>query len=106
MLLVLGDETPVARKEHVCQLCGRKIRPGEQYHRQRNIGDDGPYVFKNCAHCQAMLPRVDYDEWFGYTEEEFWEFEPETISDLRMKVQHRRKWTRRDGTLYPIPVLS
>lgn len=108
MPLVLGDETPTARKEHRCQLCERTIRPGEKYHRQRNIGDDGPYVFKNCAHCQTMLPLIDWDWGDGYTYDEFDSWWPErgSVEQWRLKVGWRRRWTHRDGTLYPVPVLS
>lgn len=103
MPLTLADETPTARKEHWCQLCGRIIRLGETYHRQRNIGDDGPYVFKNCRHCEAILPLIDYDPGFGYTEDDYSQWEPTTLAELRWKVQLNRKWTRRDGALYPVP---
>lgn len=107
-MIQLASDNPRARVEHVCQLCYRKIQPGEKYNRQRNIGDDGPYVFKACAHCHALAKvstvidnALDYSE--GYTADDFVEWEPTTILEARWRAQYRRKWRRRDGELYPIP---
>jgi hypothetical protein len=105
-VIVLASDNPVARKEHDCQLCGRTIEPGEQYNRQRNIGDDGPYVFKACAHCHAYVLNVIHAlDYYGegYTHEDLWEYEPATVLEARWRAQYRRKWRRRDGDLYPIP---
>ena len=103
--LVLASENPVARIEHKCQLCWRTIGPGERYNRQRNIGDDGPYVFKACAHCHAYVLLTSLTDWCddGYTADDLVEYEPGSIVEARWRAQHRRKWRRRDGTLYPIP---
>lgn len=105
---IIASENPVARLTHRCCLCNRQIMPGERYNRQRNIGDDGPYVFKACAHCHALtrvsniLDAVDY-YGEGYIEDDFQEWEPGTVQEARWKVQYNRKWQRRDGALYPIP---
>lgn len=109
MTLLLATENPVARKEHTCSLCGRTIQPGERYSRQRCIGDDGPYVFKDCAHCHALVKVLNevegdwYDTDFGYSMYDVAEFEPSTIRTARLKVMWRRQWRRRDGALYPVP---
>lgn len=104
---VLGWSTPTARVEHRCQLCGRTVRKGERYDRQRIIGDDGPYVFKSCAHCQAVLKITDIMDWadddYGYTMDTFDCWEPRSVADLRLKVGWRRNWERADGTLWDVP---
>jgi len=108
MPTVLASEHPVARIEHHCQLCGRTIEPGEKYNRQRNIGDDGPYVFKACAHCHALTVVTTATESAnyygeGYTADDLLEWEPGTVWEARLRAQYRRKWRRLDGCLYPVP---
>lgn len=107
---VIADERPKARKEHRCSLCSRTIRVGEVYRRCRMVWDDGPYVFRECAHCHALLARREHGlddalDWAddGYTDETIWDWEPTTVAGLRQKVHFRRRWTRRDGSLYPVP---
>jgi hypothetical protein len=47
-------------------------------------------------------------EWSddGLGDEHFAYFEPErgNVFEMRCLVMYRRKWRRKDGTLYPIPV--
>ena len=109
MSLLLASEHPVARVMHRCDLCQRLINPGERYNRQRVIGDDGPYVFKDCAHCEAavkILNEVEgdwYDSEFGYSAYDFAEFDPTTIQTARLRAMWKRQWRRRDHELYPVP---
>jgi hypothetical protein len=104
---VIADEHPTARIAHTCQMCGRTIQPGEVYRRQRNIWDGtDPYVWKECAHCEALLKVGTFDDYWwdeGVNEDTIREWEPPTITDMRWKVQWLRRWARRDGSLYPIP---
>lgn len=67
MVTVIDTTTPVAKKTHTCSWCDTSINPGEKYHRARLIGDDGPYVWKACAACQALV--ADVDAWLGYADE-------------------------------------
>lgn len=107
-ILVLSDEHHKARTDHLCDMCGRTINPGETYRRQRNIWEDGPYTWKECEHCEALLrayPEIigdyyDYDEGIGSWVLEEWK--PSTAEG----VEHRRQWLARwrdDGELLPVP---
>lgn len=55
MTTVLDHSEPVARKQHQCCECGGAIGAGDRYIRQRNVGDDGPYVYKAHALCWALI---------------------------------------------------
>lgn len=109
MALMIANEHPVARIMHRCELCARLIQPGERYNRQRLIGDDGPYVFKDCAHCEATVKILNeiegdwYDSEFGYSTYDLAELEPSTIQAARLKIMWKRQWRRRDRDLYPVP---
>lgn len=76
---VLADEQPVARKQHQCEMCWGHIGAGDQYRRQRNVGDDGPYVFKAHALCWALSVFIarELDYW---TDEGEWP-EPSEVRD-------------------------
>jgi hypothetical protein len=95
---------PVARKEHRCTLCGRTIRPGETYRRGVGLDDGRAWTFKECAHCRAVMDLCD-PAWgeYEYDADVLYEWEPQDIREARWRAQHRRKWMRRDGSLYPIP---
>lgn len=107
-MIFLEDVRPVARVEHTCSLCGRTIAQGETYRRCRLIGDDGPYTFKECAHCRAFMDLTTVVEaaisWGeGYSTDDFCEWEPDDFQGARWQVQWKRQWRRRDGALYPVP---
>ena len=97
--------TPVARKLHTCENCGRKIDQGEKYHSYDGIYDGIANAWKDCRHCAALISMFDlygiYDEGVG--PDEVGEWEPETVAGLRAKVYWRKRWRRPDGTLYPVP---
>lgn len=89
----------VARKEHRCCECGRKIGIGECYHYAFQIYDGDPYQFHTCAHClvaQAWLKR----ECGGFLIEGTWEDIAKHISEYpsllfplgRLMVGYRKKW--------------
>ena len=109
MTTFLGSTNPVARKEHYCDLCNRIITPGERYNRQCNVGDDGLYTFRACGHCQALIRAFNgesdwwYDTDFGYSYEDIADYRPGSVATARLLIGWRRKWRRRDGSLYPLP---
>ena len=43
-----------ARKPHVCDECGRKIKPGEVYENASGIWDGDAYTFKTCQQCGSI----------------------------------------------------
>lgn len=96
---------PTARKWHTCEMCRRTIRPGEMYHRMAGL-DGQAWTRKECAHCRPLVDlivqRHGYDE---YDDDLIDGWDPDGIPEARVWVQWKRKWTRRDGCLYPVPVL-
>lgn len=96
-------KNPTARKPHNCGSCGRTIQPGEKY--LRGVGLDGTaWTWKECGHCERLAEYVvalyDLDEYGG---DDLHEWDPDGLAELRVKVQFRKRWTRQDGTLYPLP---
>ena len=86
-------------------MCDREIETGETYCRTVQL-EDSIWVWKTCSHCEAMINECDlhgYTCGDGVDPDTFSEFDAESIFDLRCKVMWRRKWRRKDGTLYPIP---
>lgn len=85
MITNLRTSRPVARKQHICMLCGCKIIPGQKYERQTNIYDAAPYDFichEECdsvAHKLDMYQECEYDE--GLTHDFFREAIDEYIHD-------------------------
>lgn len=97
--------TPTARKPHRCNLCGRMIRPGETYHRGAGMDGGTAWTWRECAHCYALIPIVDtIDGEYGWPDD-FADWTPYTIPHARLRAMWRRRWTRADGTLYPVPVV-
>ena len=92
---------PKARKTHKCDSCHRTIDPGETYRRGSGVWEDRWCSWKQCLHCLALLPRIDWDE--GWSDEDYIEWEPADLEELRVKVHYNRKWRNNAGDLYPIP---
>jgi hypothetical protein len=55
---VLADTWQTAKKPHICDACVGVIAAGDNYRRQRIIGEDGPYVYKCHALCDAVYWRA------------------------------------------------
>jgi len=106
---VWRETTRRARKPHHCDECGRTIQPGETYRTCVGLTDHW-YGNKSCGQCTAALHWLTVvcrgyllgdilDELAQHTEE------PHPISTLalaRLVVRMRKKWLRRDGTLWPV----
>ncbi len=95
---------PRANREHMCVTCYRTIDKGERYVRGSGIWYGSPTSWKQCAHCDSMLDRIDYDEEF--CEDDYDSFEPRDIPELRALVHYRRKWRNSAGSLYPVPFIG
>lgn len=97
-----GDHTyPTARKAHKCCTCYRTIDSGETYSRQFCVFDGRAYAWKQCVHCEKLLPYIDYD--YTYSDEDYVEWEPRTVEELRVRVHFNKRWRNNAGELYPIP---
>lgn len=69
-----------ARKEHVCDLCGSKIYPGQVYERYSGKYDGDLFDLKYCLDCEKIintfLDENGYDEYsdddiFDWLQEKF-----------------------------------
>lgn len=101
-----SDSHPRARKPHRCSLCRRWIRAGETYRRGAGMDGSTAWTFRECAHCAAIIPlaMAEIDPWGEeYDDSLIPDWEPTTVPHLRLKVLYLRKWTKRDGALYPVP---
>ena len=104
----------MARKAHKCNECGRAIRPGERYERAGGVWDGRFASFKTCEHCVVAREWLQYYcDGFLYTEvaeelvEHYQEASASVFSDLgRVAAGIGRGWTRRDGSLMPVPAWS
>ena len=107
MSTVIWSSRPKARKQHVCENCGRVIDRGEVYKRLRALDEDGdPYTWKECAHCSAFVTLYidDFaDRYEGFCQDDIREWEPYTDEAAEHKRQWMNKWHNDDGDLYPIP---
>ena len=108
---IIGHGARVAQRSPKCSLCGRAIRKGETYSWSTNIADYAPYTWNQCLHCSALVHAIDtdagaygwYDDDYGYRADEVAEYEPRSVSVLRLKAMWNRQWERRDGDLYALP---
>ena len=63
MVTTIKDSHPIARKEHICELCGCKINKGQKYYRQTNIYDGRIYDWIEHEECREIASELDmYDE--------------------------------------------
>ena len=105
----LSEGSPVARKPHRCDDCGRTIRPGERYHWSRWAVEGSVVQETQCRHCRAaaswLTDRCGGWLWPAVGEDlfEHWDAGCDDHELLRLIVGWRKDWTRRDGTLMPEP---
>lgn len=103
---------PTARKEHRCYSCSRRIQAGEIYARLTGRWDGHFYSSAVCVQCDTFMSELHdhgIEDWdtggFAWPAEIDWQ----NIADLgsvrlmRALVLFRRRWTHRDGSVYPYP---
>ena len=63
MVTTIKDSHPIARKEHICELCGCRINKGQKYYRQTNVYDGCIYDWIEHEECREIASELDmYDE--------------------------------------------
>lgn len=68
------EKMPIARKEHICGECGRKIEIGEKYENMAGIWEHGFDNYKTCIDCLSIRKEFFCDGWFyGLIYEDLWE---------------------------------
>lgn len=61
MITTLKDSHTIARKEHICDLCGGKINKGQKYYRQTNLYDGRFYEWVEHEECHQVSDELDMD---------------------------------------------
>lgn len=59
----IKERRPIARKQHVCELCGREIFPGRRYVVRFGYGDGRPVRFMMHEHCEYQTRGWDLMDW-------------------------------------------
>ena len=57
MFWFFNEKTVKAKKEHVCELCGRTIEAGERYKYISFKHDDDFFILKRCESCDLIVNR-------------------------------------------------
>nr|DAU56155.1 MAG TPA: hypothetical protein [Caudoviricetes sp.] len=62
---LIDESKPIARKEHICNLCSRKISKGQRYRRQFIRGDGGEiWSFKSHEECCELTSIIDSSDYY------------------------------------------
>lgn len=70
----LNESEPIARKDHICDLCGLKIHKGEKHVSRSGVGDNGIVRMHMHPRCEAITKDWKDDDWLYHDE---WEFRQE-----------------------------
>lgn len=104
-----SEREVTARTLHQCGECFRTIQPGERYQRAAGSWEGEFWSMTTCAHCAAIRPLVaEEDPWYqehyyGGLWESLNNLDRYPLPLLRVMVNMRRHWSRRDGTLVDVP---
>lgn len=67
MITVLDIKRVKARKPHHCDMCGKKIKIGEEYESQHLVYET-PYTFHQCYRCKPYVDElwdIGFDDCYG-----------------------------------------
>ena len=68
MVTTIKDSHPIARKEHICELCGGTINKGQKYYRQTNVYDGCIYDWIEHEECREIASELDMYDEYNYDE--------------------------------------
>ena len=69
-----NQRLPIARKEHTCCECARKIEPGETYEAFSGKWEGDFHTFKTCTDCLSIRHAFFCESWIcGETYQDLWE---------------------------------
>ena len=68
MVTTIKDSHPIARKEHICELCGCRINKGQKYYRQKNVYDGRIYDWIEHEECREIASKLDMYDEYNYDE--------------------------------------
>lgn len=69
-----NEKMPIARKQHICGECGRKIERGEPYENFSGKWEDTFSTYKTCNNCLSIRDEFFCEGWsFGFLYENLWE---------------------------------
>lgn len=93
-----------ARKAHRCSECARTIGAGERYHHEATLYEGEFEIYRTCAHCMRVRAWL-LGHCGGWLYGGLWEdiSEHDEVRARILAGGMRRKWTRRDGTLWRLP---
>ncbi len=107
-----------SRKKHKCCECYRIIRVGESYECSINKMYGDETVNKTCAHCIEVRKWLEAEcggFCWGFVREDLYEHwcegrhqydEAKMIGLIKLIAGMRRKWTRLNGELMPLPQVT
>jgi len=101
---VLSEAWRRARTSHRCAECCRMIAAGERYVREAVLFDGHISTHTTCAHCMRVRAWLK-KHCGGWLYHGLWEdiSEHDEVRARILTGGMRRKWARRDGSLWRLP---
>ena len=61
---LINESNPIARKEHLCELCNRIIHKGQRYRKQFNKDCGEVWSFKGHEECCELTSIIDFSDYY------------------------------------------